>query len=491
MVKWSSLLCTLGIFAFFASCSSVTTKTRGTTPVDTRTSLTLLPPSPITNQVTLDIRGGIWNEGDKSKEYQITVYVDEVSNDKKIFSETRTIAPGKSDGIKINLNTADMGGTRKIIFDVECNKEKWQKIESVTIIPSDIRSTRMIDGAWFEFYHWCENEGRLWNKDIIKLTDNQWKEMVRGMHELNMNVVVIQELFRNEKYVGKHNMDSTGYTGYAYYESDLYPRQDSDSIFLHTNFGETSPNKPAYPHLIAQAPLDAVLEEAERLDMKIFLGIGGYAWFDFSEGSLKWSKEVAQELWNKYGHYKSFYGWYISNEIFGNLGMEDHQKDEIVHFFEEFTPFVKQLAPDKPVMLASNCHDIKGARDYYPKLLRNLDILCPFGFHRMPEGDYTGKEAAAILQSYCDAAGSHLWMDMEIFLFGDKNSLYPRPIEQVIRDLNVFDNFEKVFCYSYTGLLNAPWQTAHPGGEETVKLYNDYLNYLENDWKKTYFTFKE
>ena len=101
--------------------------------------------------------------------------------------------------------------------------------------------------------------------------------------------------------------------------------------------------------------------------------------------------------------------------------------------------------------------------DYYPALLKNLDILCPFGFHRMPKNDYTGKEAVKIFQDYCDNAGSHLSMDLEVFLFGKNNALYPRPIDQVVVDLLMFDNFEKICNYSYTGLMNAGWQTARPG----------------------------
>jgi hypothetical protein len=96
----------------------------------------------------------------------------------------------------------------------------------------------------------------------------------------------------------------------------------------------------------------------------------------------------------------------------------------------------------------------------------------------MPPNDYTGKEVAKILQDYCNNSGCHLWMDLEVFLFAEKNALYPRPVDQVITDLLMFDNFEKVCCYSYTGLMNAGWQTAKPGGEKTVKLYNDYMKYL-------------
>ena len=34
------------------------------------------------------------------------------------------------------------------------------------------------------------------------MTDNQWRELVRSMNKLDMNMMVIQEVFRNEQYVG-------------------------------------------------------------------------------------------------------------------------------------------------------------------------------------------------------------------------------------------------------------------------------------------------
>ena len=88
--------------------------------------------------------------------------------------------------------------------------------------------------------------------------------------------------------------------------------------------------------------------------------------------------------------------------------------------------------------------------DTYPELLKYLDILCPFGFARMPATDISGKEAADLLQKVCDEANAHLWFDLEAFLFNPDNSLYPRPIEQIIHDLNLFDNFEKILCYQST-----------------------------------------
>ncbi len=446
-----------------------------------RISLNIVPPSPVTNRINLDVRGAVRNNHDQPVKYDVSAYIDNISETSCIYRGSLLLKPDSCGGIKFFFNPLIYEGNRNIILTASSDKGVITAIEPVKIIGSDIRSTKLIDGAWFEFYHWSEDEGRYWNSDIIRLNNKQWKEMIKGMHDINMNIVIIQELFRNQKYVGEHNMDSTGYKGIPYYQSDLFPVQPGISLLDNVQNGKSSPCYPEWKKLAADAPLESVLSEADRHNMKVFLGVGLYAWFDFTKGSLEWSKKVARELWDKYGMHKSFYGWYILNEIAGNLGADDSRRKELVDFFMEFTAFVRTFAPDKPVMLATNCHHVRNSGGYYPELLKYLDILCPFGFHRMPEGDYTGKEVAKILQDYCDSAKCHLWMDMELFRFGEGNALYPRHIEQVITDLSLFDNFEKICCYSYTGLLNAGWQSATPGGVRTVRLYNDYMKYLVSE----------
>jgi mannose/fructose/N-acetylgalactosamine-specific phosphotransferase system component IIB len=479
-LKWGIVL------VVFINCSAIPVVPEANkTDEFTKTSLTLVPPSPVTNKVKLDIRGAVWNNSNKAVDYRISLYVDNIEDDFCIYNKDVTIQPGNNSGIQFWLDTEKHAGNRNIIMVVKSKSGTHTLIEPVKIIDSKIRSTKRIDGSWFEFYHWSEDEGRFWNKDIVKLSNGQWEELIKGMHDIEMNIVVIQELFRNQKYVGQHTMESTGYTGFPYYQSKLYPLKPGQSLLENVENGKSSENYPKWKNIAADSALESVLSEADERGMKVFLGVGMYAWFDFSQGSLDWSKKVAKELWERFGSHKSFYGWYISGEIAGNLGENEKRKKEIVHFFEEFTPYVRTLAPDKPVMLATNCHDVKNSNGYYPALLKNLDILCPFGFHRMPPNDYTGKEVAKLLQDYCDKAGSHLWMDLEVFLFAEKNALYPRPIDQVVTDLLMFDNFEKICCYSYTGLMNAGWQTARPGGERTIKLYNDYMNYLMvNSFKK-------
>ena len=152
---------------------------------------------------------------------------------------------------------------------------------------------------------------------------------------------------------------------------------------------------------------------------------------------------------------------------------------DIVNFFRGFKSYCRQFAPAKPIMLATNSFDILKGNGTYPELLKNLDILCPFGFSRMPEGDLTGKQAAELLQNLCDTAGSHLWFDLEAFLFNGDTSLYPRPIRQIIDDLTLLDNFEKTICYQYPGVFNNPKMSVRIGEPSTVPLFMDYKKYLQ------------
>ncbi len=152
---------------------------------------------------------------------------------------------------------------------------------------------------------------------------------------------------------------------------------------------------------------------------------------------------------------------------------------QVIEFFLQFQAYCRSLAPEKPVMLAPNTFGLRQSRDVWPLVLRHVDIICPFAFHRMPPGDLTGGEAAQLWQSMCDRTGTHLWMDMEAFVFNGK-ALIPRPVGGLIRDLRRFPNFEKILCYQYSGLFNAPGSRITPGGPATVRLYADYARYLES-----------
>lgn len=427
--------------------------------------LTLIPPTTVTNKVDLDVRVGVKNNGDSSKYMTIMVYIHKETKKNLLYKSTLKVGANKSGVIKFNLPTYDKVGKNKIIAVVEGKNFSKKITKQIEVIESNVRSVRTIDGAWLGIYHWSETEGKHWNNDIKLMTESQWKEMVQAMHKVNMDIVVIQEVFRNQHYVGKHNQSVENYDGKAFYPSKLYNSR---------------------AQVAAHDPIEAILSEADKLGMHIFLGVGAFAWFDFTKESLEWHKVVAKELWEMYGHHSSFYGFYVSEESGG--GLDNGEKDEatrlkrktdIVVFFKEFKEYCHQFAPSKPIMMATNSMNVPVGLDTYPQLLSYLDILCPFGFARMPKNDLTGMEAANLLQKLCDDAGSHLWFDLEAFLFNKDMSLYPRPMKEILNDLNLFDNFEKILCYQFPGVFNDPEMSIRVGELRTIELFNDYLAYLK------------
>lgn len=423
---------------------------------DGNISMTLIPPSPVSDQIILDIRAGLKNKTSKTQNLQVSFYVDKVSLKKKIHQTNITISPDSVAEVKFNWSTKGQAGNRTIIAEVRNQHHVSIIKRDIRILASETRSTNRIDGAFLGFYHWSEDEGKYWNNELKRASDSQWREMMDAQKSLGMNIIIIQDVFRNSRaYAHKHTMETTGYTGIPYYPSNLFQ-------------GKVD--------IVAKDPVEAVLAQADLNNMHVFVGIGMYAWFDFSSASLEWHKMVADEIWKKYGHHPSFYGWYISEEQDGGLGtIED--RENIVVFFREFKKHIRKHTPDKPVMLATNSLNLKGAEHVYRQLLQHLDILCPFAFHRMPATDLTGEAAAELLQQLCDEAGSHLWLDLESFDFAENNALVPRSIDGILNDMHRFKNFEKIICYQFPGLFSSPDMSFKPGGERTVKLYRDYKTY--------------
>jgi hypothetical protein len=424
--------------------------------------LALIPPSPVTDRIMLDIRGAVENTGDRDCRFTLALYLDHESPSALVRSERQQIPAHSSAGLYYRRSTRDWIGRHRVILVADCHGRKVRFEREVQVLPSPVRSTRTIDGAWVGIVHWSEEEGKPWNAQIRKLGEEDWRQQIRGMHSLGMDTVVIQEVFRNEAYYGTNNIATAGYHGLAYYPSALYPGRVA---------------------MASHDPIEAILSEADRLNMNVFLGVGAYAWFDFSPGALAWSKQVAAELWRRYGRHPSFYGWYLSAEAYGSLipdqgeKEKDRYREQVIAFFRAFQAYCRSLAPEKPLMLAPNAHGMIESRDVWPRVLEHLDIVCPFAFHRMPEGDLTGEQAAELWQSMCDKTGTHLWMDMEAFVF-DGKALVPRPIDGLIQDMQRFPNFEKILCYQYSGIFNAPHSRITPGGPATVVLYKNYLEYL-------------
>lgn len=325
------------------------------------------------------------------------------------------------------------------------------------IVHTGVHSTQLLDGCWISIRHWSPTESRLFKDGLETMTDEDWKQHIYSMHKIGITSVLIQNVCDSRHYVHQHDMTADTYDGEAFYPSNLVKRR---------------------PHMLEHDPLEAILTAADECDMAVFPGVGMYAWFDFSPESLIWHKRLATELVEKYGHHKSFYGFYISEEIMGALyyGYEpvpDEKYTDIQNFFKEFSAFAHELAPTKPVALAPNNIDMHLYQDEWKGIMQNLDILIPFAFAR-------SENNIPQIREMCQKWDVHFWVDMEIFKFPfEDGALVPKSYDELIHEIHEYDMLEQVYGYQYTGLLNEPGFRHNLGREETEVLYSKFYEYQE------------
>lgn len=355
------------------------------------------------------------------------------------------------------LELTDIIGDIDITFQLVLDDEVlYTKTIPYQIINSDVTSTKLIDGLWVSIYHWSEDEARLYNSDLKELTDEDWKTQIKDMNEAGIKGVIINQSFICNEYVNQHEMDLSSYSGKAFYDSKIYEgRMD----------------------IAAKNPIEAILSAADEYHMHVFIAVGHYAWFDFSRDSLDWHISITKELYILFGHHDSFYGWYVSEELFGDLyysyePVPNNRQKEIIYFFSVYNSFIRNLTPTKPIAFAISNTNFGSYKKQWKRILRNIDILLPFGFARDAK-NMNIDEIAEV----CKECKTHLWLDMEVFKYPLDEGLMPKTGEELIKEIRTYDMVEQIFGYQYTGLMNNPESCYTIGREDTKKLYNEYKEY--------------
>ena len=109
---------------------------------------------------------------------------------------------------------------------------------------------------------------------------------------------------------------------------------------------------------IMYPPLDLVemfLTLADKHDMKFFFGMydSGYFWH-IGEYQKEIDVNIAliDEVWEKYGHHKSFAGWYLSQEV-------SRRTRNISSIFAEMGRHAKAVSGNLPTMISPYIHGVK------------------------------------------------------------------------------------------------------------------------------------
>lgn len=306
-------------------------------------------------------------------------------------------------------------------------------------------------GSWFEFKHHSEIGAKHWNSIFAGYTDEQWRAMVQDMSDLGMEYLVLLSIADNGK---------------TFYPSKLQPRYD----------------------LVSQDPLETVLSKADELNMKFF--ISNDFWSDYRElDKMMTNKEISllrckgmAEVAEKYGHHKSFYGWYFPNET----GLFNTIDERTISYVNECSQIARELIPKGVNMIAP--YGTKSIRfdDHYVKQLERLDIDIiayqdEVGVRKAKAGT-VGKYFEGLYKVHAKAGRARLWADLEIFDFeGDvyTSPAIPSTFNRLLTQMEDVSPFvENILIYQYCGLMNKPDSIASLGQPNAEKLYTDYAAWL-------------
>ena len=313
---------------------------------------------------------------------------------------------------------------------------------------------KLITGSWFEFRHSGAPEGKYWNDTIHNFTEEQWREKVREMHEIGMKYIVLM---------------STALEYKTYYPSKIL--------------------KDRWDTACAE-PVEVLLDECDKLGMKVFVGNGFYDnWRETINNMTdprvqKLTLAGMNELAEQFGHHKSFYGWYYSDEsrIRGNIS-------------KEFLDYVNLCSAEahklgnhfKTLIAPYGTRDVIENDDYVRSLeAMDIDFVAyqdEIGVQKTQLCESEGFYAA--LKRMHDKAGrGKLWADVEVFEFKEgpvyQSALTPAPIERIKAQLDAVAPYvDEILIYQYMGLMSKPGSIAFAGHESAAQLYNDYVKYTK------------
>jgi len=431
---------------------------------------TIVPSRIVTDKISVELRASVRSNSTYAKEISIDFYLDEYDAGKLIGrSGPQQIQPGASCLHTVFMKTAGLSGDHQLMAAFHADGMPIAAAYiPLKIVPCDTRALPFIQTAWFEPFSYVAPDG-----SADHPTEEDARSYLRMLKAVGINggIIVASE-------------------GVAFGHGAFFP--------------SALPEVKGLPSLNFDY-VGTILDEAEKLDMDIFVGLGRgddlwLLWtglFDEEriDKQLDFGKRLADELWLKYGHYQSYYGWFIA-----------HETDSIANannYYNRMADILHAYCPDKPVMIAPSpgcvipdetCEEaaaVVSAAHY--DIIAYQDAVGagthPFGNTWNQEKrisnlhKYYRRNAKSHAQSQLV---KHIWTDLEIWCmdgptYGDP---YAASWPQVTRQIEIERNYvDHISAYAMPSMFqdrNARYVfTGVKDIEKSFKLYEDYKAYYE------------
>lgn len=184
---------------------------------------------------------------------------------------------------------------------------------------------------------------------------------------------------------------------------------------------------------------------------------------------------MAAEVFIKYGHHPSFYGFYYTPEMFATFAYDGCDKD-LLRYVTEMEKFSFDLDPLLFSMLAVNTQGLENYIDKWVPILQHLDIVTPFYFPVPNQVLYV-----PIWKNLSETYDFQAWIDIEMFERPINSSgLIPRDLDDLLQEMDYYDVLPNLTGYEFTGLMDNPNSRLHLGGLPAAKSYQRYQQYYNH-----------
>ncbi len=308
-------------------------------------------------------------------------------------------------------------------------------------------------GSWFEFQHHNKPEGKYWNPTCANFTSKEWDDKVKEIAELGMEYLVLMHVALDFK---------------AYYQTDVFPHAD----------------------IACFDPVEVVFTAADKYGLKVFIGNDFFGQWDSPHiiqdpDSRRLRLRAIGELYSKYGHHPSFYGWYWPNEAYINR----YFNEDFINYVNECSREARRFTPYGKILIAPYGTRVAVPDDKYVQQLETMDVDIIAYQDEIGVQKTKVTESAAFYEKLREAHDRvphvKLWADVEIFEFEGqvyRSALIPADFERILKQFEAVSPYvDKILVYQYQGMMSKPGQKAYAGHSEAGNLYTKYYNWLKEN----------
>lgn len=223
-----------------------------------------------------------------------------------------------------------------------------------------------------------------------------------------------------------------------------------------------------------------IFEETSKRNMDVFFGmyISNLDWNNGdAAGEIRKNKLFVDEVYEIYGHYPSFKGWYIPQE-------QSHNCLNFAEIMRGMSAVCKDKTPDKSVFISPFFHThITADKDWFTpqqhaeeweKLFayggKDIDI-CAFQDGTAPMDQID--EFYTFTAELCRKYDIHHWVNAETFERDVRCMYYPITFSLLKRRLEHHAKYaEKIITFEFSHFLSP--QSIYPSAQNLNRLYKDY-----------------